>query len=138
MRCAMVKRAERSDLSRAGLIFWCFGFRAAVSMTSKSRIAHRAIMTNKNYSTLRNGALASISWTTWFCNSAPDPSFCVMIQARLFPEEFWKKKHKHKVTRRIIAMESNAYLTVRRYDGVTDSKEAARRVQEGFVPLVSK
>jgi hypothetical protein len=30
------------------------------------------------------------------------------------------------------------YLTVRRYEGVTDSKEAGRRVQEGFVPLISK
>ena len=34
--------------------------------------------------------------------------------------------------------ESNAYLTVRRYEGVTDSKEAARRVQEEFIPLISK
>src|SRR6476660_6296757 len=35
-------------------------------------------------------------------------------------------------------MSNNAYLTVRRYDGVTDSKEAARRVQEEFIPLISK
>ena len=34
--------------------------------------------------------------------------------------------------------EASAYLTVRRYDGVTDSKEAALQVQEGFVPLISK
>ena len=34
--------------------------------------------------------------------------------------------------------EASAYLTVRRYDGVTNSKEAARQVQEGFVPLISK
>ena len=34
--------------------------------------------------------------------------------------------------------DSSGYLTVRRYEGVTDSKEAARRVQEGFVPLISK
>ena len=34
--------------------------------------------------------------------------------------------------------ESNAYLTVRRYEGVTDSQEAARRVQEEFIPLISK
>ena len=34
--------------------------------------------------------------------------------------------------------ESNAYLTVRRYDGVTDSKEAARRVRDEFIPLISK
>ena len=32
----------------------------------------------------------------------------------------------------------SGYLTVRRYDGVTDSKEAARRVQEEFIPLISK
>ena len=32
----------------------------------------------------------------------------------------------------------SAYLTVRRYDGVTDSKEAARRVQEEFIPLLNK
>jgi hypothetical protein len=35
-------------------------------------------------------------------------------------------------------MSHNAYLTVRRYDGVTDSKEAARRVREEFIPLISK
>ena len=35
-------------------------------------------------------------------------------------------------------MSNSAYLTVRRYAGVTDSKEAARRVQEGFIPLISK
>lgn len=35
-------------------------------------------------------------------------------------------------------MSNSAYLTVRRYDGVPDSKEAARRVQEGFIPLISK
>jgi hypothetical protein len=35
-------------------------------------------------------------------------------------------------------MSNSAYLTVRRYEGVTDSKEAARRVQEGFIPLISK
>ena len=34
--------------------------------------------------------------------------------------------------------ESTAYLTVRRYDGVTDSKEAARRVRDEFIPLISK
>ena len=28
------------------------------------------------------------------------------------------------------------YAVVRRYDGVTDPAEAARRVQEGFVPLL--
>ena len=39
---------------------------------------------------------------------------------------------------RIITMSNSAYLTVRRYDGVTDSKEAARRVQEEFIPLISK
>jgi hypothetical protein len=53
-----------------------------------------------------------------------------------------KNYRKH---RRIIAMskpsaeqEASGYLTVRRYEGVTDSKEAARQVQEGFVPLISK
>lgn len=35
-------------------------------------------------------------------------------------------------------MSNSAYLTVRRYDGVTDSKEAARRVKEEFIPLISK
>jgi hypothetical protein len=34
--------------------------------------------------------------------------------------------------------DSNQWLTVRRYEGVTDTKEAARVVQEGFVPLISK
>jgi len=29
------------------------------------------------------------------------------------------------------------YAAVRRYEGVTDIKEAARRVNEGFVPLIS-
>ena len=35
-------------------------------------------------------------------------------------------------------MSNTAYLTVRRYDGVPDSKQAARRVQEEFIPLISK
>jgi hypothetical protein len=30
------------------------------------------------------------------------------------------------------------YLTVRRYDGVTDSAEAGRRVAEGFIPIISQ
>ena len=30
------------------------------------------------------------------------------------------------------------YATVRRYEGVTDPAEAGRRVDEGFVPLVSR
>jgi hypothetical protein len=30
------------------------------------------------------------------------------------------------------------YATVRRYEGVTDSSEAGRRVNEGFVPLISQ
>lgn len=29
------------------------------------------------------------------------------------------------------------YTTVRRYDGVTDSQEAMKRVKEGFVPFIS-
>ena len=33
---------------------------------------------------------------------------------------------------------SDTWLTVRRYEGVTNTKEAARVVGEGFVPLVSK
>ena len=36
---------------------------------------------------------------------------------------------------------SNAHLpwlTVRRYEGVTDTKEAERVVREGFVPLINK
>ena len=35
-------------------------------------------------------------------------------------------------------MNNSAYLTVRRYDGVTNPKEAARRVREEFIPLISK
>ena len=35
-------------------------------------------------------------------------------------------------------MSNSAYLTVRRYDGVTNSKEAARRVQNEFIPLINK
>jgi hypothetical protein len=35
-------------------------------------------------------------------------------------------------------MNNSGYLTVRRYAGVTDSKEAARRVEEGFIPLLTK
>ena len=34
--------------------------------------------------------------------------------------------------------ESYPWLTVRRYEGVTDTKEAARLVEEGFIPLISK
>ena len=30
------------------------------------------------------------------------------------------------------------YATVRRYEGVTNPSEAARRVSEGFVPLISQ
>jgi hypothetical protein len=30
------------------------------------------------------------------------------------------------------------YATVRRYEGVTDPREATRRVNEGFVPLISQ
>ena len=30
------------------------------------------------------------------------------------------------------------YATVRRYEGVTDPREAIRRVNEGFIPLVSE
>ncbi len=30
------------------------------------------------------------------------------------------------------------YATVRRYEGVTDPREAARQVNEGFVPLISQ
>lgn len=30
------------------------------------------------------------------------------------------------------------YATVRRYEGVTDSAEAGRRVSEGFVPLIKE
>jgi hypothetical protein len=30
------------------------------------------------------------------------------------------------------------YATVRRYDGVTDARETARRVNEGFVQIVSE
>src|SRR5262249_28341842 len=49
-----------------------------------------------------------------------------------------KRLRKKSVTRRIITMSSSAYLTVRRYDSVTDSKEAARRIQEEFIPRISK
>ena len=30
------------------------------------------------------------------------------------------------------------YATIRRYEGVTNPSEAARRVNEGFVPLISQ
>ena len=30
------------------------------------------------------------------------------------------------------------YVTVRRYDGVTDTSEAARLVDEGFIPIISE
>ena len=30
------------------------------------------------------------------------------------------------------------YVTVRRYDGVTDPSEAARLVDEGFIPIISE
>jgi hypothetical protein len=30
------------------------------------------------------------------------------------------------------------YATVRRYEGVTDPREAARLVEEGFVPIISE
>lgn len=30
------------------------------------------------------------------------------------------------------------YTTVRRYEGVTNPTEAAKRIQEGFVPLIAK
>jgi hypothetical protein len=30
------------------------------------------------------------------------------------------------------------YATVRRYEGVTDPRETARQVKEGFVPLISQ
>lgn len=30
------------------------------------------------------------------------------------------------------------YATIRRYEGVTDPREVARRVDEGFVPLISQ
>ena len=30
------------------------------------------------------------------------------------------------------------YVTVRRYEGVTDPTEAGRRVDEGFLPIISK
>ena len=30
------------------------------------------------------------------------------------------------------------YVTVRRYDGVTDSKKVAQLVDEGFVPIISE
>jgi hypothetical protein len=33
---------------------------------------------------------------------------------------------------------SDMHATVRRYEGVTDPSEAGRRVNEGFVPLISK
>jgi len=30
------------------------------------------------------------------------------------------------------------YITVRRYDGITDTSEAGRRVKEEFVPIISQ
>src|SRR5215475_5714894 len=35
-------------------------------------------------------------------------------------------------------MSNTAYLTVRRYDGVPDSKQLPRRIQEEFIPLITK
>jgi hypothetical protein len=35
-------------------------------------------------------------------------------------------------------MSNYGYLTVRRYDNVTDPKEAARKVQDEFIPLIRK
>src|SRR5215470_12795819 len=35
-------------------------------------------------------------------------------------------------------MNNSGYLTVRRYEGVTNAKEAIRQVQEGFIPMLSK
>jgi hypothetical protein len=58
----------------------------------------------------------------------------------LHQKNYTKLSHKKIMTlsQQIAGQEAAAYLTVRRYDGVTDAKEAARRVQEGFIPLISK
>jgi hypothetical protein len=40
--------------------------------------------------------------------------------------------------RQVPQKEQAMYATVRRYEGVTDPAEAARRVAEGFVPLISR
>lgn len=37
-----------------------------------------------------------------------------------------------------VGEEESMYATVRRYEGVTDPGEAGRRVNEGFVPLISE
>ena len=42
------------------------------------------------------------------------------------------------MSKQFAEQESSGYLTVRRYDGVTDSKEAARRVREEFIPLLTR
>ena len=51
----------------------------------------------------------------------------------------FQRLHK-KSTWRIITVNQSVFpwLTVRRYEGVTNTKEAARVVEEGFVPLISK
>jgi hypothetical protein len=45
-------------------------------------------------------------------------------------------KNKNKKTKGEHAM--NMYLTVRRYDGCTNPREAARQVREGFIPIISQ
>jgi hypothetical protein len=40
--------------------------------------------------------------------------------------------------RQVPRKEQAMYATVRRYEGVTDPKEAGRRVKEDFVPLISQ
>ena len=40
--------------------------------------------------------------------------------------------------RQVPRKEQAMYVTVRRYEGVTDPQETGRRVKEGFVPLISQ
>ncbi len=43
-----------------------------------------------------------------------------------------------KAALKILQEENMMYATVRRYECVTDPKKAAKRVREGFVPLISR
>jgi len=47
---------------------------------------------------------------------------------------------KYQITWRIITMSTSVFpwLTVRQYEGVTNTKEAERLVKEGLVPLIAK
>jgi hypothetical protein len=41
-------------------------------------------------------------------------------------------------SREVKELPNNMYSTVRRYEGVSNPEEAAKRVREGFLPLISR